>query len=491
MRDSPISNFAAALRGRLFRFLAEVFLGLALVAPLACGGGNGQPPPDDGFNPLDYLEAGEEFAGGDTTVFENSIRAFSLSARNLSADRQVNFLVGDSFFDQNWVIAPASTNTRDGLGPVFNARSCSGCHSRDGRGHPPVNPAEIPVSLLFRLSIPGEDEHGGPLADPNYGLQFNIQAILGVDPEGAVNIGGEEIPGTFEDGTAYSLKKPSYEFSGLNFGPFDSEIMVSPRVAPQLPGLGLLAAIPESVILSRADPDDADGDGISGRANFVWDLLNGHVALGRFGWKANQATLHQQVAGAFRGDIGITSSLFPDENCADSQPDCQAAPTGGAPEISDSILGDVVFYSHTLAVPARRDWDDVVVLTGKKLFADARCTQCHVPKYQTGDLAGFPELSNQTIFPYTDLLLHDMGPDLADGRPDFEASGTEWRTPPLWGIGLVPTVNGHTNYLHDGRARSLMEAVLWHGGEAEASREAVRRMTQEERDALIKFLESL
>ena len=403
----------------------------------------------------------------------------------------MRFLVGDSFFDQNWVIAPASTNTRDGLGPVFNSRSCSGCHSRDGRGRPPLDPSEIPVSLLFRLSIPGSDEQGGPVPDPNYGLQFNIQAILGVPSEGSVTIGGEDIPGNFADGTPYILRRPVYEFTDLAFGPFDPGIWFSPRVAPQLPGLGLLAAIQENDILAKADPDDADGDGISGRPNYVWDKVSGTQALGRFGWKANQATLHQQVAGAFLGDIGITSSLFPDENCTGAQTDCQAAPNGGQPEISDSILADVVFYSHTLAVPARRDWDDAVVLTGKKLFNDARCTQCHVPKFQTGELADFPELSNQTIRPYTDLLLHDMGPDLADSRPDFQAEGSEWRTPPLWGIGLVPTVNEHTNYLHDGRARSLMEAILWHGGEAESSRETVRAMSQEERDALIQFLESL
>ncbi len=241
----------------------------------------------------------------------------------------------------------------------------------------------------------------------------------------------------------------------------------------------------------RAGSGSQDGDGISGRPNYVWDAAQGSSALGRFGWKANQPTLHQQVAGAFLGDIGITPSLFPEENCMDPQGDCQAAQNGGQPEIGDPILEDVVFYSHTLAVPARRDWDNAVVLTGKKLFTEARCTQCHTPKFQTGNLPGFPELSNQTIRPYTDLLLHDMGPGLADGRPDFQADGNEWRTPPLWGIGLVPTVNEHSNYLHDGRARNLMEAILWHGGEAEASRELVRKMPQQERDALIKFLESL
>jgi len=488
MSESKSAFPKAALRGRLFGFFLRGAMALGFPLIVACGGGGAVSEP--AFDPFAYLEEGEEFSGGDTTVFENSERAFSLSARNLSADRQVEFLVGDSFFDQNWVIAPASTVTRDGLGPLFNARSCSGCHSQDGRGKPPA-PGDIPLSMLFRLSVPGQSEQGGPLPDPNYGLQLNVQAILGLVPEGSVTISGEEIPGQFEDGSPYALLKPSYEFIDLAFGPLHPEVLISPRVAPQIPGLGLLAAIPEADILANVDENDVDGDGISGRPNYVWDALNQQTAMGRFGWKANQAGLHQQVAGAFLGDIGITSSLFPDANCSEAQTDCQSAPNGGEPEISDSILQSVVFYSHTLAVPARRDWDDEVVLTGKKLFNDARCTQCHVPKFQTGELAGFPELSNQIIRPYTDLLLHDMGPGLADGRPDFQAGGSEWRTPPLWGIGLIPKVNGHSNYLHDGRARNLTEAILWHGGESEASRESFVKMSSDERAALILFLESL
>ena len=479
----------AALRGRLFGFILRSAMAVLLPLLSSCGGASS--PSEPSFNPFDYLEEGEEFSGGDTTVFENTERAFSLSARNLSADRQAEFLVGDSFFDQNWVIAPASTTTRDGLGPLFNARSCSGCHSQDGRGSPPLSPDEMPFQLLFRLSIPGSTAEGGPVPDPNYGLQLSVQAILGLVPEGSASVSGEEIPGQFDDGSEYSLLKPHYEFTELAFGPLDSNLLFSPRVAPQIPGLGLLEAISEADLLANADENDANGDGISGRPNYVWDAATGRRTLGRFGWKANQPSLHQQVAGAFRGDIGITSSLFPETNCTDAQPDCQAAPNGGEPEISDSILQSVVFYSHTLAVPARRDWADESVLTGKKLFNDARCTQCHVPKFQTGELPGFPELSNQTIRPYTDLLLHDMGPDLADGRPDFEADGNEWRTPPLWGIGMVPKVNGHSRYLHDGRARNLTEAVLWHGGEAQASREAFRQMSAEERNFLILFLESL
>lgn len=489
MTESKSAFPKAALRGRLFGFILRGAMAVSLPLLVSCGGGGTSPDPN-AFNPLDYLEEGEEFSGGETTVFENSERAFSLAARNLTSLRQEEFLVGDSFFDQNWVIAPSSTTSRDGLGPLFNARSCSGCHSKDGRGKPPL-PGDIPLSMLFRLSVPGTTEHGGPVPEPNYGLQLNAQAILGLVPEGNVNITGEEMPGQFADGTAYSLSKPNYEFFDLAFGDLQPDALFSPRVAPQIPGLGLLAAIPESDLLANADENDADGDGISGRPNYVWDALNGRTAMGRFGWKANQATLHQQVAGAFLGDIGITSSLFPDTNCTEAQTDCLAAPSGGEPEISDTILQAVVFYSNTLAVPARRDWDDLTVLTGKKLFNEARCTQCHVAKYVTGDLEGFPELSRQTIRPYTDLLLHDMGPGLADNRPDFEADGNEWRTPPLWGVGLVPKVNGHSNYLHDGRARNLTEAVLWHGGEAEASKESFRQMTADEREALILFLESL
>jgi CxxC motif-containing protein (DUF1111 family) len=312
-----------------------------------------------------------------------------------------------------------------------------------------------------------------------------------VPGEGLIHIRYEEVRGEFADGTTYSLRKPTYSLSGLAYGELPPEVMLSPRVAPQMIGMGLLEAIPEDTLLDLADPNDRNGDGVSGRPNYVWDAYNNRMALGRFGWKANQPNVIQQVAGAFAGDMGITTNLFPHVSCANPQTECQSALTGGEPEIADDDFLKVVLYASSLAVPARRNWEDETILQGKELFSNAGCTSCHVPTVKTGVHPTIPSLSHQTIHPYTDLLLHDMGEGLADGRPDFQATGSEWRTPPLWGIGLIETVNGHTYFLHDGRARSLLEAILWHGGEAEGAKEFVLQMTQAERDALIAFLESL
>jgi CxxC motif-containing protein (DUF1111 family) len=450
-----------------------------LVVLAACG--------DDGRG----YEPGEELSGGDTTVFDRGRNAFALSARNLKGERRDKFFVGNALFNRNWVTAPSSTTGLDGLGPTFNASSCSACHFKDGRGAPPASPGEPFLGLLLRLSIPGQDAHGGPVGDPVYGGQLNHRAILGVPAEATSAVIYEEVPGTFADGTPYSLRRPTYQIADLAFGPLAPDLMVSPRTAPFMIGLGLLEAVDEATILALADEDDADGDGISGRANQVWDPKSQRTRTGRFGWKANQPGLEQQNAGAFLGDIGITSPLFPDESCPPAQTACAAAPNGGAPELDQEKLDEVTYYSRLLAVPARRDFEDPEVLRGKALFREAGCAGCHVPVLATAALDGFPELDAQTIRPFTDLLLHDMGEDLADGRPDFLASGREWRTPPLWGIGLVGVVNDHTLFLHDGRARGFAEAILWHGGEGERAREAFRTLGAAERAALIRFLESL
>ena len=436
-------------------------------------------------------EPGEELAGGDTTVFEAGARAFSLSARNLDVAHESGFFVGNSFFNKNWVVAPASTTARDGLGPTFNARSCSGCHFKDGRGRPPLSADEPMLSMLVRLSIPGEDEHGGPLPEPGYGGQLQPDAIPGVPVEGRATVTWTELPGTYADGEPYSLRQPSLNFTELAYGPMADEVLTSARVAPQMIGLGLLEAVPEATILALADDDDDDGDGISGRPNWVWDPVGEVEALGRFGWKANQPGLVQQNAGAFLGDLGITSSVHASENCPGPQVECAAATTGGSPELDPELLDAITTYSRLLAVPARREVDEPEVLAGRELFRAIGCADCHVPRLVTGALPGFPELSDQVIWPYTDLLVHDMGEGLADGRPDFEADGREWRTPPLWGVGLFEVVNGHALYLHDGRARGLAEAVLWHGGEAEAARDRFVELDAADRSALLRFLESL
>ena len=430
-------------------------------------------------------------SGGETTVFDESSHAFSVPAPNLSEAALAKHLEGDVEFEAVFVTAPAVVNP--GLGPIYNNVSCINCHARDGRGRAPRDDEEL-VSLLFRLSLPRPDaelEGKPPVPVPGFGTQLNNRAIVGTPPEGTVQIDWTEEPLTLEDGTRVHLSYPNYTLTET-YRPLPDEVEVSPRVAPVVFGLGLLEAIPAEAILAYADEADSDGDGISGKPNYVWDVVQQRHTLGRFGWKANQPTLLQQVASAYHDDMGITTSLFLLESSVGQYPGRNEIPSAAAaPEISDEILEVVTFYVQTLAVPARRNVDSPVVQQGERLFAQAQCANCHVPTFRTGVSPGVPSVSNQTIHPYTDLLLHDMGPGLADNRPDFHASGTEWRTPPLWGIGLVQRVNGHTNFLHDGRARNLMEAILWHGGEAAASRRAVEQMSQAERDALIAFLESL
>lgn len=440
----------------------------------------------------DGYEAGEEKAGGATTVFDFSENAFNHVAANISGDGETKFSVGNSFFRQNWMIAPSSTAGRDGLGPLYNALGCSGCHLRDGRGRAPIGNEGV-TGFLFRLSVPGTDAHGGPAPDAIYGGQFQTLSIPGVLNEGSFAINYQTIQGQFEDGSAYTLQQPVYTLTG-NYGSLDN-LLTSPRVAPQMSGLGLLATIKESDLLANADETDANQDGISGKANYVWDYKNQTNAIGRFGWKANVPTIFQQTAGAFNGDIGITTSLFPSDHCTSAQHDCLSAINGNDSsfnyELSNYQLDRTAYYASTLAVAGRRNAKDATVLQGKKLFTQAGCAKCHVPSYTTGTNADIPELSDQKIYPYTDLLLHDMGDGLADNRPDYLANGKEWRTPPLWGIGLFFTVNKHTNYLHDGRAGNLQEAILWHGGEAESAKENFRKMKSTERDALITFLNSL
>ncbi|MBX3026213.1 thiol oxidoreductase [bacterium] len=433
---------------------------------------------------------GDALSGGAGTVFDSTTSAFGQPSRNLPLAQRTAFFVGNALFNRDWVTAPSSTVGSDGLGPLFNARSCSSCHFRDGRGRPPVPPEEDSVGILFRLSIPGVGDDGGPLPDPTYGGQLNQAGILGVPGEGRVAISYEEVPGRYADGEPYSLRRPRYDLVDLAYGPPDPALLLSPRTAPFLIGLGLLEAVDESTLLAAADPDDRDGDGISGRANLAWDVRRGQLALGRFGWKANVPTLEQQNAGAFVGDIGITSPLFPEQNCTAVQTACLAAPNGGDPEIDQDKLDAVTFYSRHLAVPARREVADPAVQRGEALFAEIGCAACHTPTLTTGADAA-PALAGQRIHPYTDLLLHDLGDGLADGRPDFLADGREWRTPPLWGLGLIATVNRHTLLLHDGRARDAAEAILWHDGEAVAAREGFRTLPSDDRAALLRFLDSL
>lgn len=442
-------------------------------------------------------EPGEALSAGAATVRKFDQNAFSQPSANLAPSRRLDFAVGNSFFRNPWVPAPASTTARDGLGPLFNTNACQNCHLKDGRGHPPEADDASAASMLVRLSIPASADdaerliHQGVVPEPTYGAQLQDMANPGIAPEGKVRLNYSSVPVRFADGTEVQLRKPQLAISQLGYGPMHPDTRVSVRVAPPMIGLGLLEAIPEASILANTDPDDANGDGISGRANQVWDRAGQRSVLGRFGWKAGQPSLNQQNAEAFANDMGLTTTLVAHDSCTDAQSDCLAAVNGGEPEVSDNILASVLFYSRNLGVPARRNVDAPEVLKGKGLFHQAGCQQCHTPSFTTAADAAEPELANQVIRPYTDLLLHDMGEGLADGREEFLATGREWRTPPLWGIGLTQTVNGHTQLLHDGRARNLLEAILWHGGEAEAAKQQVLKFDADERAALLAFLNSL
>ncbi len=429
--------------------------------------------------------------GASATARDQSHAAFSRPWPALDQTTRDAFFVGNSFFNKNWVIAPSSTTARDGLGPTFNATSCSACHLFDGRSSPPLDDDDPLAGLLIRLSIPGEAQHGAPNPHPTYGDQLNPFSIPGVAHEATYAINWQLLEHRTSDNRTVELTRPEITLFDWKFGDPGDELLTSPRTAPAMIGLGLLEAIDEADILANEDPDDVDNDGISGRANRVYSLRDQKPLLGRFGWKSNQPTIEQQVAGAFLGDIGITSDLFPNENCPASQADCTAAPNGGTPELAAETLAAVVSYSRTLAVPARRDTGDPTVLRGAALFAQTNCIACHTPTFTVTTVDGVPDFEPTDVHPYTDLLLHDMGDGLADNRPDFAATGNEWRTPPLWGIGLVETVNKHTRFLHDGRARNLEEAIYWHDGESRASREAFEQLSAADRAALLAFLRSL
>lgn len=430
--------------------------------------------------PAATLAAGAP-AGGQ--VVDAGRDAFLHPVGGLDEDERERFFRGRSLFNQSWVVAPARDDRVDGLGPLYNRLACVSCHARNGRGLPPESPGERMQSMLLRLSVPGRPAEGGVRPHPAYGEQFNEEAIPGVPPEGRAVLRWVESRRRLADGTVVRLRKPRITFRELGYGPL-GRVLVSPRVGQQVVGMGLLDAVPVATLEALAA--EPRPDGVKGQLN----RLTGGVP-GRFGHKANMPDLRAQIAGAFVGDLGITSPLHPQENCQPVQVACRQAPDGGRPELGAAELDDVEFYLAHLAVPARRGGDAPAVRRGEALFSAAGCAGCHRPQLRTGDSPRFPRLAGLTIAPYSDLLLHDMGPGLADGRPDFQASGRAWRTPPLWGIGLTRTVSEVERYLHDGRARSLTEAILWHDGEARRARQRFEGMGQAERNALLAFVKSL
>lgn len=443
------------------------------------------------FITLALMTLGHEMLAATTdkeALFEVSgktYNAFSQQMTGLNEHERTQFQRGRNLVRQAWTIPPSEDLTTSGLGPLYNRISCIACHHGNGRGFAPDSPKETMKSMLVRLSHQSKSEDL-PKPHPAYGDQLNEFGAPGVKGEGRALVSYSEIKITLDDGEEVRLRKPRLEFVGLAYGPLGKDTLTSARIAPSLHGLGLLEAVDESEILRLASINKPDG--IKGKPNYVWDAESKKMVIGKFGWKANVPNLKQQIASAFLGDMGITSTILPKENCTNIQSSCLSSSSARSPELSDDQLQAITFYHTTLAVPKpRTNQSDI----GAKLFEQAKCVHCHVPKLATSSNAVFPRFSNRNIRPYTDLLLHDMGSELADDRPDFQANGSEWRTPPLWGIGLAQTVQPKAGFMHDGRARTLLEAILWHGGEAAISANIVKKMSTADRNALLKYLESI
>jgi CxxC motif-containing protein (DUF1111 family) len=491
-----------------------IVLAMALSLLASCGNSDTNTATDNEKLPIvpAISVENEHLSGGEASIKKVQSDAFSENSNNMTlVGRKRIFNLGDDFFNNPWVEGSASTSSRDGLGGLFNNNACQDCHIRDGRGHAPIDENDTDFdSILFRTAranISLEDENlmkqslKVNVPDRYFGGQLQQHGISGLSPEVDLRVSYEDKVVTFNDGSTITLRDPIWTITAYNQeNTFEIDTVFSARIAPPMIGLGLLALISEADILVKEDVNDIDADGISGKANYVWSVNNQAVALGRFGWKAGQPSLLEQSAGAFVNDMGLTNRLHPKETCTEEQSECLAAPNGNGDivndydfEVSDPILDAITFYSSHLAVPERRDAYSEQVLIGKG---------CHTESYTTLIDQDQPELSAQKIFPYTDMLLHDMGEDLADFTPEnepasadmlyeFLATATEWRTPPLWGVGLTKTVDPQATFLHDGRANTIMEAVLWHGGEAESAKQKVLAFNQEERDALLAFLNDL
>jgi CxxC motif-containing protein (DUF1111 family) len=407
------------------------------------------------------------------------------------------------------VKAPTATEARDGLGPLYNARTCLDCHRKGGKGSIPDDAEQALVRGFVRVSVPGVETRLGAVPEPSYGLQLHTQSIAlshelrgrvanpleaSVAPEARVRVRWKAESFSYPDGARAELRRPVLEIDELGYGALHRDKRLSLRVAPTMHGAGLVELIDQRDLDAMEDPDDVNRDGISGRANRVWDFRSETSVKGRFGYKANRASLEITVAAAFADDIGITSSLFPEQPCAAVQTSCQEQPHGAPPggfELSDELLALVVEFNRNLGVPGRRAPKDGAVLAGRGLFYESGCASCHRPRFDTSQSTTHPHLGNQVIWPYSDFLLHDMGPGLADDRSDYEASGREWRTTPLWGLGHSAAIAGAESYLHDGRARTTEEAILWHGGEAESAKQRFVALPRTKRNELLAFLNSL
>jgi CxxC motif-containing protein (DUF1111 family) len=414
---------------------------------------------------------GEDRQGGDATVDDRGALAFTHPLPTLDAAQAERHRYGRGPVAFMW--APPQ------LGPLFNHSACLACHPANGRGRSQIAPGMGGSQSLIRVSLDAgtPEVPGGPVPVPGFGTQLQDHAVDQL-PEVHARLTWIEEVEYYGDGEPAMLRAPRIDVMLPDGRPLPIAMQMSYRQAPPLFGLGLLEAVPEDALHALADPDDADGDGISGRVNLVWDTAAQAARAGRFGHKASVATVREQTAAAFASDMGLSNAMFPD-----------APDRGGGRDVSDLQLGDSAFFIATIAVP-RAAPRSAAAWRGRDLFDDLGCASCHTPTLVTGDHE-LPQLAGQTIHPYTDLLLHDVGDLLTDARRDFLATGVEWRTPPLWGLGLAQVVSPDATFLHDGRARTIAEAILWHGGEARAAREAFRLAARRDRDALIAFLETL
>ncbi|PKH03557.1 thiol oxidoreductase [Psychromonas sp. MB-3u-54] len=487
----------------------NIFLLSALLSGLSC-------------NSL-ALDKNQHLAGGTASVDNNMASAFSMHSTNMTRAKNIlTFNGGNKFFEEPWAQSAGSVSSQDGLGPLFNSNACQNCHVRDGRGHASqaakgqlgddfstllirASKSELTTAQTARI----EQSLQANVGDACIGGQLQHKAVFAVTNEASQRVSYRYKTVNFADGETIELRDPIWHVKATNCE-IGQDTVLSARVAPAMIGLGLLALINEQNILAKQDIDDANQNGISGKANQVWSIAAQAVTLGRFGWKAGQPSLRQQAAGAFLGDMGITSDFAPIENCLSTQSDCLNAKNGNSHhnntpeefEVSTRILDKVTFYAHHLAVPIRRNAYAPQVLQGKQIFNEIGCGQCHTESYTTQKSEQFSELSEQKIYPYSDLLLHDMGTALTDFDKhsntvdgeiavEFLAQANEWRTPPLWGIGLAQTVDPNATFLHDGRARTILEAVLWHGGEAQTSKLALLKLDKTQRRALLAFLHDL
>ncbi|HEY7608634.1 MAG TPA: di-heme oxidoredictase family protein [Alphaproteobacteria bacterium] len=459
----------------------RVIAAIAIAIAVALGAGEAE---------ADDAPLGAKLGGG-TSRPAAGPNSFALPAANLPKEELARFFEGQRLFNIAFVKAPSPVPGLAGLGPTFNRPSCGACHTRDGRGQPPSGPDDALMQMVVRLGT--IEPRRGPFGVPHakYGAQLNDRAIEGVPAEGRAAVAWEEIEGRYADGDAYRLRRPRVTFEALAFGPLGADGAFSLRVAPQLVGMGLLEAVRGRDVRAWAEANRTQPDGVRGLAREAFARGRAVPALGRFGWRAAEDSVRAQIASALINDMGLTTSLHPDKNCPPAQTACRAADPGPRPNVADEALETMTFYVSTLAVPERRDIDQPEVRRGEKVFAAIGCAACHRPTVETGAHPTIPILSNQTIHPFTDLLLHDLGDGLADGLHEGDVSGRLWRTAPLWGIGLVPRANGHENYLHDGRARGLAEAILWHGGEAALAKDRFRALPKADRDAVIAFLRSL